>query len=336
MSNSDTRIIRDDTLDFVRGLCVLGIIVHHCLDYFLTGTLLHRYMRFTSGSFLFLAGFVLTHVALPKYDMATDGKKFVIRYTVRGLKLIVLVIIINLFLKMIFDIKSFSRFDYSRVWFLIWDVLIVGNYLLIAFDLLIPIGYTIIAVGVISFLSVDRKWIIIIITILLVCICSVFFIDQSGAYNFLYLTIGLCGASIGLIAQDKIESPPLYILIIIFLVFISLLIYIPLGRLYYPIYILNVIANIFFFYQLGRRIRLSSFISKSMLILGRYSLFAYLFQIAILQFQRRIPPRLNGFTHNIFWVFFFTFVATIAASFLVDWLQSRSSRFKWLYRFIFS
>ena len=87
---------RDYALDFAKTACVIGMIIHHSLDYFPTDYISIRYFRFISCAFLFMAGFVSTNVYFSKYKTLRDRKRITSRLLARGMKLIAICVIANI------------------------------------------------------------------------------------------------------------------------------------------------------------------------------------------------------------------------------------------------
>ena len=59
---------RDYILDFIKGGLIVAMLIHHSLNYF--GPDYHqliRAVRFVTGSFVFMAGFVISNILLRKY-----------------------------------------------------------------------------------------------------------------------------------------------------------------------------------------------------------------------------------------------------------------------------
>src|SRR5688572_6573558 len=85
---------RDESLDWVKGLLVVLMVVYHSLNYSPYHPLAFDYLAFLPPSFIFLAGFLLTNSYLGRYDV-TDWRLHR-RLVIRGAKLILLFSALNL------------------------------------------------------------------------------------------------------------------------------------------------------------------------------------------------------------------------------------------------
>src|SRR5258708_7836003 len=80
-------LARDNALDFTKGSLVLFMVLYHWLNYFVgIGGRHYDYLRFLTPSFIFITGFMISHILLPRYG--TGGSSLPKRLAVRGLKLL--------------------------------------------------------------------------------------------------------------------------------------------------------------------------------------------------------------------------------------------------------
>jgi len=160
---------RDETLDVTRGMCVLAMAVHHCINYFPGYSLF--YWRFVSGAFLFLAGYLVTSVLVGRAAVAPDRNTLSWRLLSRGLKLIALCLVLNATL--IFLLPMESKGKSSSVLELIGNVALYGGYKTVSFSLLVPIGYTIALGGLLLLLGMMRPKIVLMLGLALFGYCAV-------------------------------------------------------------------------------------------------------------------------------------------------------------------
>ena len=92
-----TRVPRDAAIDFTKGALVLFMVLYHWLNYFV-GPQGHfyNYLRFLTPSFIFISGFMISRIHLGRYE--NNGLRLAKRLTVRGLKLLALVFLLNAFM----------------------------------------------------------------------------------------------------------------------------------------------------------------------------------------------------------------------------------------------
>jgi len=87
---------RDTALDIVKGICVVIMVIHHAINYFPTEAIALKYFRFVSGAFLFMAGFVSTHIYFAKYDLRIQKVYVARRLIIRGVKLLLIFLVANI------------------------------------------------------------------------------------------------------------------------------------------------------------------------------------------------------------------------------------------------
>jgi hypothetical protein len=330
------KIERNFALDFVKGSCVIGMIIHHTLDYFPVSVLLHKYVRFITGSFVFVTGFLVTSIYLAKYDIVKERNKISFRLVSRGLKILFLFSALNIAIELIIDQNiDFRAFELSGILSKFYTVYFFGSYKIVAFELLIPISYTLILTGIMVFTLKEKIYLVLPLSITLFLYCSYFFFYQNAAYNLRYLTIGLLGTAFGLIPFKKIDKlrKHWYIVSGIFIVHLIILIY---TRLYYPIYVLNVVFSLMFLYMLGSKIISNNIFIYNIILLGKYSLFAYLLQIAVLQIIARILPFRYLITTRAIAGFIVTLASVMLSVYLLNHYKKKSNFLSKLYNLVFS
>src|SRR5262245_13309087 len=99
---------RDGSFDFLKGFLVIVMVAHHALEYFAGKT--HpfiKYLDFVTGGFVFAAGFMV--VFLMRSGAAADRVGFALRLIKRGLKLIVLFLLVNVVLGVVPGGSSYGK-----------------------------------------------------------------------------------------------------------------------------------------------------------------------------------------------------------------------------------
>lgn len=274
---------RNRVLDFIKGCSVAGMLVHHSLNYFPADRPLKLYVRFVSGIFLFLAGYLINSVLNERHK--NDRVKHAIKMIVRGIKLPAICIILNVILIVVISRGNVTGSGMLQV---VVKALTVGLYRGVAFDLLIAIGYTII---IVSIIRLTEKWRIVtwISAFALVICCSVFFPHMSGGYNARYVAIGILGAAVGTI-HTRLELFLKKKWWIIVASFAAYAVFLPMVRMTYPLYVVVVVVNFLMLYCIGIVAQKLSVVFNEVAFWGQYSLFAYLFQIFLFQLYRIVLP----------------------------------------------
>ena len=86
---------RNGALDYVKGALVMLMVLYHWLNYFIGAEWSgYRYLRFLTPSFIFITGFLVSHVYLARYP--ADSRMLRRRLVQRGTKLLLLFGVLNL------------------------------------------------------------------------------------------------------------------------------------------------------------------------------------------------------------------------------------------------
>ena len=327
---------RDETFDVMRGICVLAMTVHHCINYFPGYSLF--YWRFVSGTFPFLAGYLVTSVLVGMATAVPDRNHLGWRLLLRGLKLIALCVVLNATL--IFLLPVGHKGKLMSAFGLIENVVLFGDYKTVSFSLLVPIGYTIALGGGLLLLRMMRLKVILILGLALFGYCTLAeeFIGRKE-YYLIFLSIGVFGMAAGY-ASDWISRKVLsttWYAVAPWLVMQALITALGKSEIY-PIYCANTMASLLFISfiaRLGIKWRVDL---RLLILLGRYSLLLYLAQIAtvvVLQITFRefaLGAGLTGFWIAILLVCF----AQVLIATETDWLRKRypfSDRvYGWVFR----
>src|SRR5947209_3560903 len=88
-----TKPQRIPALDFTKGALVLIMVLYHWLNYFY-GPSDNRYMRFLTPSFIFITGFLISHIYFSRYGIAAP--KLPGRLVQRGLKILGVFVLLNI------------------------------------------------------------------------------------------------------------------------------------------------------------------------------------------------------------------------------------------------
>ena len=321
---------RDFALDMVKGVCVIVMVLYHSIGYFPESPLTLKYVAFVTGAFILLAGFVATNIYLEKYDLRTERFQICRRLAVRGLKLILLTIILNLVLaELLRDIDGKQRTDAVST---VRNLLLGTNYHSVSFDLLVLIGYSLLSTALL--LVAGRASAVLLVP---VAACAIILAALSSywqwpaAYYLRLLAIGQTGAALGLIKRAKIVnvlSRLEWVLVFYFAQFLAMVLWPPNSLLY----LLNVLCTVAAIYSIASKCDPNTWLSRKIVLLGKYSLLSYLFQIAFLQLLRHVWYFTD---EGVVGAFVLTCVATLACVELTD--KSRRA-LKWIegpYRFVF-
>src|SRR5215471_235911 len=97
--NSTPGTPRDLILDFVKGILVIVMVIYHVMNVFSTASPeAFGYIRFVSGSFIFISGYIISVFYEQRFQ--TDGTSTSKRLAVRGLKILFIFTILNIFINL--------------------------------------------------------------------------------------------------------------------------------------------------------------------------------------------------------------------------------------------
>jgi peptidoglycan/LPS O-acetylase OafA/YrhL len=331
---------RIPALDFTKGALVLIMVVYHWANYFTAlQWSFYRYLHFLTPSFIFITGFMISTVYLRKYDAADP--RLSKRLFVRGLKLLAVFIVLNAARSFLFSLLSAGNVvaDQLTLKSLV-AVYVTGNTMratgkVVAFSILVPISYVLMlsAVLVRLYSSYRRIFHLVAAVFLLSTLSLELFGFQSG--NLEAVTIGLLGIVAGSIPIAKINSfvrHP-YFLGLAYLLYLAAITvwYVP-----YPLLIVGVFLSLAAIYLVGDSGGKPGRIRSEFILLGKYSLFGYISQIAILQVLavgfRRLDLGLSGLAIS----FVAAFALTIMSVEVVDRVRAKSAGMDRLYKAVFA
>jgi uncharacterized membrane protein len=329
--NASNRIV---ALDFTKGALVLFMVLYHWLNYFhgLHGSI-YRYLRFLPSSFIFITGFLISNAYLAKYDLGDP--RLPKRLFLRGLKILGLFILLNLIGG--FLLTGFENFNIDTIVavFGTGNVLVVGVGKAAAFYILVPISYLLLLSAILLIICRIYKY-----TFYVVCslfLLSIFGLDLIGfnSANLEFVTIGLIGLILGYTPIQKINAFVRYPYLVA-AAYVCYTIAITFREPNYPLQIAGVCLTLMLVYQLGTITAETSGVGKLIVLVGKYSLFAYIAQVTILRLLRSAL----GYTDLSVGLLVLSFVVALALTILavvvVDRARSISAMVDRVYREVFA
>lgn len=331
---------RISALDFTKGALVLIMVLYHWINYFLGPQWeYYRYLRFLTPSFIFITGFMISNVYLAKYDAADP--RLATRLFVRGIKLLTIFVVLNaarIFLLPLLSTGSLlgNPLNLNNL----VAVFVTGNATaangkVVAFSILVPISYLLLLTGfLLPLYRYCRYTFHILCGFLLMCILAT---DLGGARisNLELPTIGLLGLLVGFIPIPRInkyvQHP--YLLAAAYAGY-TLAIY--MWNVPFLLVALGVVLSVSVLYLAGNFEREPGRIRGHVVRLGKYSLFGYIGQIAILQILSA------GFRHvspgpvPLCFSFLAAFALTMISVEVLDRARLRARRVDTLYKAVFA
>ncbi len=325
---------RITALDFTKGTLVLFMVLYHWLNYF-TGLhgVIYRYLRFLPPSFIFISGFLISNAYLSKYDIADS--KLPRRLTARGLKILGVFALLNVAISLLFT--HFKYWEPSNLLAIIvtGKVLIAGVGKAAAFYILVPIGYLLLLSA--SLVLMCRFYRYSFHLVCALCFIAIFVLHFFGleSPNLELLTVGLLGLILGYSRIEKINAfvrHP-YALIAAYLAYT---LFITWREPNYPLQVVGVCLTLMLLYLVGLSSNGPGIVRNQVILLGKYSLYGYIGQVAILQVMRRLLMHVNLGAALLTLSFIAALALTVISVDLVDGARLRSPAADRLYKSIFA
>jgi hypothetical protein len=324
--------------DFVKGTLVLVMIVYHSLNIVASATFEEvRYVRFISGSFIFISGFMLSRFIGPAFR--TSPAAVSRRLVARGIKLVLIVAILNLLIQA----SGFGDAAKMQHWReagtgALSEFFLHADNRIASFVILMPIGYLFIASPAVLVATAGRRRVaaaLLLATLLLAASPRV----AGWSSNVDFLLVGLCGLLAGMIfTSDPSSSPPTLAHRGLSAAGLATSLWLT-GRYggFLPAYIAGVALILKFLYDLSLSGDAYSRLSQWVALLGRYSLPAYILQILLIRIISR-PLTHTPWTRDLKLAFCFIVVAwaSVLAFSAFDRLRARSGLADRGFRIVFS
>ncbi|HYI93649.1 MAG TPA: hypothetical protein VEX68_08900 [Bryobacteraceae bacterium] len=305
---------------------VLVMVLYHWLNYFV-GTLgfYYRYMRFLTPSFIFIVGFLVAHVYLS--GSKVPDTRVPKRLLIRGLKLFVIFLVLNLMMKLLPSTSSPQLTD--------WGVYIGQNSDngRAAFAVFLPIAYLLVAAAGISLLMRLSSYMFDIAAIAVMGIAVL--LENTGRPNAFMELIGtgLLGTVIGTVPISRIDS----VLRHHTLVAIAYAAYLAAITLWNEIYVLQIVGvclSLSIMYLIGTVAKNRT--ADAVVLLGKYSLVGYIVQITIFQGLHRMAKHTgDGAATEILYLGVATGL-TFVAIVMLDHIKARVPLIRKLYAAVFA
>lgn len=328
MSDVNCDFGRDRTLDFVKGVLVLFMILYHWINYFVSVEgFWYRYIRFVTPSFIFIAGFLISNALLGRYGSSDFRLPF--RLFVRGLKILILFTTLNIGAQCIKHGTPSALHDEFIAYFGTADAPEA------AFQVLVPIAYLLVICSGILVLRhklrfpVEYACGILFSGILITDLCG------FVVANLELIGMGILGVLLGTTSMDRIRSMERnrmgfllsYVIYVIAVWFLDAT---------YPLQIIGVCLNLLLFHYVGTKCEGENGPFLRVVRLGCYSLFSYIVQIVILQGLRLVlrPLEHDGLAAII--ALITVLILTEIAVAAVDRTRRKFQPVDRLYRFAFA
>jgi len=325
---------RIDALDLTKGVLVLLMVLYHSINYTSEYYLAFKYIAFLPPSFIFITGYLLSVVYLPRYDR--QSKNVCKRLLVRGAKLVALFTALNVLAHLFIRRgRAGERLD-ALSFFTHWqDVYITGAGRFAVFEVLLPIGYLLVLAPVFLWLAHRSRSGFVAATVLLLSGCTWFEYCGYPLSNLNLLSAGVFGMAIGLCPVEKLALLGRYFPITLLAYGIYLLIGLAIGQPFL-VQILGATVALAAIFSVCTQIKPDGPLRVPLALLGQYSLISYIAQIGILQLLSKFTGRPEPISTGAAFLFCATLILTILAAKIVDLGRNRSSSVDLLYKAVFA
>jgi hypothetical protein len=315
------------------------MVLYHWNNYFF-GAHDNRYLRFLTPSFIFITGFIISNIYFGKYGIADP--QLPKRLIVRGLKILAVFLMLNVF-RSFFSPGSgleTSATAHSSVRSII-DLYLIGSGVgggdakAIAFFVLGPISYLLILSALLVVLC--RYFRYTVHATCGLCLLSIAVLNYYGLQspNLELIAIGLLGVVAGYAPIDRINQFVSHAYFLV-MAYAAYLVAITIWNVPYPLQIVGVYLTLMVIYFAGLKSEGPGSVRECVVLLGKYSLFGYISQIAIIQLLRPALRRIDSDTIVLATSFVLAFVFTILSVEVLDYLRRRLAVIDKAYKAVFA
>jgi peptidoglycan/LPS O-acetylase OafA/YrhL len=327
-------------LDFTKGALVLIMVLYHWINYFIGPQWpYYRYLRFLTPSFIFITGFMISNVYLSKYKAADP--RLSKRLFTRGFKLLIIFVLLNLARTFIVPalgtgVVLGNLLEPTNI----FTIFVSGNFpvvgsKVISFSILVPISYLLMLSGVLMLPYRFSKYTFHIACVLLFLSIVALALVGVESPNLELISIGMLGVLTGFMPiaaiNDFVRHP--YTLGLAYLCY---LIAITFWNVPFSLQMVGVPLSVMVIYLVGITGSVSGIIKSEVILLGKYSLFGYIAQIAILQILAASLRHANFGFVTLSVTFAAAFALTIVSVEAVDRLRARAASMDRLYKAVFA
>lgn len=327
-------VTRNETLDFVKGSLVLVMVLYHWLNYFVTIDWdVYRYLRFLTPSFILITGFIVSHVYLGKYSY--DSPRLRSRLVQRGLKLLLLFIVLNVLVDRAAGGHANGLGPLTPSWTARANAIFIVGEGAAAFSILVPIAYFLMLAPFVLLASkrTGMSLSAIAATALAVTIgASVAGFSNSHLEFLSVALVGLAAGAVGFSRIDAMLRRPVW-LVFGYLLYLAA---ITIWNVRFPLQVIGVCLSVALLYLIGVKWESGGVVQRHVVELGKYSLFAYITQIAALQLLRRGLRGADLVGAQLLVPFAVCLIVTVVAVRLMTEARSRSTVADSVYRTIFA
>jgi peptidoglycan/LPS O-acetylase OafA/YrhL len=272
---------RNEVIDFVKGTLVVFMVVYHWANYFVDIDWdFYRYLRFVTPSFTFITGFLISYTYLARY--APDDPRLRGRLFRRGGKILLLFTALNAaaYIALPGAVAGGRAIIQN-----LYAIYIVGNGSAV-FDVLVPIAYSLLLAPLVLLAATRVRVRLQTVGILAVLAAVAAWAAGARSPILELVAVALLGLGLGVMPFDRIErlAGRHGLVVAAYLCYLAA---ITRLNILFPAQVVGVCLTVLLFYAAGRAVGTSNWLSRRVLELGEYSLYAYIVHIVVLQLLLR-------------------------------------------------
>lgn len=327
MSCEAPKSLRNEALDFAKGMLVVCMVIYHSLNYSTRPELGFQYMAFLPPSFILITGFLIARVYSARVE--AGDKTVWKRLLVRGAKLLALFTALNVLVGLMRGNGMTHILEHAR------DIYLAGSGQLAAFEVLLPIAYLLLIAPVLLSLGRWNSTAVPVATLAMLLFFAILEHRGSQYANGSLVAAGLAGMVLGRSSDKHLDLLGRYWPVTLVLYGLYVVLSQTFGQPYL-IQLLGAVVALVVFYGLGVRVGARGMVPEKLQLLGQYSLVSYIAQIAVLQLLsrcfRRPPPDSLAFVALLSG----TLLLTVVSVELIDRARRRSSSINGVYKTVFA
>ena len=316
-----------------KGVLVMAMVIYHSFNYSTDLTLGFKYLPFLPPSFILITGFLISRLYFtPEVfgDRRVYGRLFF-----RGFRLLLLFTLLNVLTQLAGRHKAVATPQGLNYLFDNWyEVYCIGGAYYAAFSIL-PIAYLLLLAPLLILLYRAHRLVVPLIAIGVAIFCVTVPQGDDYSVNLALLSAGLIGVILGRVPDRALFflRRYWYLSVIAYAGYIAFTYLVGQSRFDQ---LLNAVLALAAIFSLCAAIGASAFAGRELLIVGKYSLLAYIVQIAVLQVLTRMIGRLDPFTVPFYLQMAGVGLLMILMAEGLQWARTRAVWVDASYRFIFA
>ena len=325
---------RIEALDMTKGVLVMAMVIYHSFNYSTDYTLGFKYLPFLPPSFILITGFLISRLYFT--PEASRDRRVYGRLFFRGFRLLLLFTLLNVLTQLAGRRKAVATPQGLSYLFDDWyEIYGIGGGHYAAFSILLPIAYLLLLAPLLILLYRAHPLVVPLIAISVAIFCATLPQGDDYSVNLALLSAGLIGVILGRVPDKALYLLRRYWYLPVtvyagYVAFTHLVWQSPFDQL------LNALLALAAIFSLCAAIGASAFAGRELLIVGKYSLLAYIVQIAVLQVLTRMIGRLDPFTVPFYLQMAGVGLLMILMAEGLQWARSRAAWVDAPYRFIFA